>query len=98
LLRFAQSFEFSSQGACIVHDDMSLPIPDAFRNGVNRRTFLKVVAQATAAVGLSGTLAAKVAKAVEKGVRPSVIWLHFQECTGCTESLLRTSHPGLAEV
>jgi len=77
---------------------MSLPIPETFRNGVNRRTFLKVVAQATAAVGLSGTLAAKVAKAVEKGARPSVIWLHFQECTGCTESLLRTSHPGLAEV
>jgi hydrogenase small subunit len=81
-----------------VRDDVSLPIPDTFRNGVNRRTFLKVVAQATAAIGLSGTLAAKVAKAVEKGARPSVIWLHFQECTGCTESLLRTSHPGLAEV
>jgi hydrogenase small subunit len=81
-----------------VRDDMSLPMPETFRNGVNRRTFLKVVAQATAAVGLSGTLAAKVAKAVEKGARPSVIWLHFQECTGCTESLLRTSHPGLAEV
>jgi hydrogenase small subunit len=27
-----------------------------------------------------------------------VIWLHFQECTGCTESLLRTSHPGLDDV
>ena len=27
--------------------------------------------------------------------RPPVIWLHGQECTGCTESLLRTSHPSL---
>ena len=27
-----------------------------------------------------------------------MIWLHFQECTGCTESLLRTSHPALAEL
>src|SRR4029079_3030039 len=26
------------------------------------------------------------------------VWLHFQECTGCTESLLRTSHPDIAEV
>jgi hydrogenase small subunit len=69
-----------------------------FRNGVDRRTFLKVVAQAAAAIGLSGTMAAKMIEAVEKGARPSVIWLHFQECTGCTESLLRTSHPGLAEV
>jgi hydrogenase small subunit len=81
-----------------VRDDMSLPIPSTFRNGVDRRTFLKVVAQATAAIGLSGTLAAQVMAAVESGARPSVIWLHFQECTGCTESLLRTSHPGIAEV
>jgi hydrogenase small subunit len=72
--------------------------PGTFRNGVDRRTFLKVVAQAAAAIGLSGTMAAKFISAVEKGARPSVIWLHFQECTGCTESLLRTSHPGLAEV
>jgi hydrogenase small subunit len=72
--------------------------PATFRNGVDRRTFLKVVAQAAAAIGLSGSLAAKMVAAVEKGARPSVIWLHFQECTGCTESLLRTSHPGLAEV
>ena len=72
--------------------------PTTFRNGVDRRTFLKVVAQAAAAIGLSGTMAAKMIAAVEKGARPSVIWLHFQECTGCTESLLRTSHPGLAEV
>ena len=72
--------------------------PKKFRNGVDRRTFLKVVAQAAAAVGLTGSLAAKMVAAVEKGARPSVIWLHFQECTGCTESLLRTSHPGLAEV
>jgi hydrogenase small subunit len=27
-----------------------------------------------------------------------VIWLHFQECTGCTESLLRTSHPDIAKL
>jgi hydrogenase small subunit len=81
-----------------VLDQSNLPMPTSFRNGVDRRTFFKVVAQATAAIGLSGSLAAKVVAAVEKGARPSVIWLHFQECTGCTESLLRTSHPGLAEV
>ena len=33
-----------------------------------------------------------------KKLKPSVIWLHFQECTGCTESLLRTSHPAVAEL
>ena len=79
-------------------DQSNFPMPTSFRNGVDRRTFFKVVAQATAAIGLTSSLAAKVVAAVEKGARPSVIWLHFQECTGCTESLLRTSHPGLAEV
>jgi hydrogenase small subunit len=27
--------------------------------------------------------------------RPPVIWLAGQACTGCTESLLRPSHPSL---
>lgn len=27
-----------------------------------------------------------------------MIWLHFQDCTGCTESLLRTSKPDLADL
>jgi len=81
-----------------VLDQSNFPMPTSFRNGVDRRTFFKVVAQATAAIGLTSSLAAKIVAAVEKGARPSVIWLHFQECTGCTESLLRTSQPGLAEV
>jgi hydrogenase small subunit len=38
----------------------------------------------------------RLAEAAAAGVKPSVIWLHFQECTGCSESLLRTSHPALA--
>jgi hydrogenase small subunit len=53
---------------------------------------------AAAAVGLSGSAAVEMAEAAVKGLKPSLIWLHFQECTGCTESLLRTSAPGLAEV
>ena len=27
-----------------------------------------------------------------------MIWLYFQECTGCTETLLRTSHPDVADL
>jgi hydrogenase small subunit len=61
--------------------------------GVTRRDFVRVCLTAAAAVGLTGTAAARIAEAVARGVKPSVIWLHFQECTGCTESLLRTSHP-----
>jgi hydrogenase small subunit len=65
---------------------------------MKRRDFLKAVTMACAAVGMSSTMAAKVADAAGKGVKPVVIWLHFQECTGCTESLLRTSRPDVAEL
>ena len=64
----------------------------------DRRDFLKVCTMAAAAVGLSEAVAEQMAEAAAKGLKPSVIWLHFQECTGCTESLLRTSHPDLAEL
>ena len=37
-----------------------------------------------------------VAQTVGAARRPSVIWLHMQDCTGCTETLLRTSQPDLA--
>jgi hydrogenase small subunit len=64
---------------------------------ISRRVFLKVCTAAAAAVGLPAWAGEKMADAVAKK-KPSVIWLHFQECTGCTESLLRTSHPDVAEV
>jgi hydrogenase small subunit len=35
----------------------------------------------------------KIAAALENARRPSVIWLSFQECTGCTESLTRSHAP-----
>jgi hydrogenase small subunit len=65
---------------------------------VDRREFLKVCTMAAAAVGLPASVAVKWAEAAVAGLKPSVIWLHFQECTGCTESLLRTAHPALAEL
>jgi hydrogenase small subunit len=65
---------------------------------VGRRDFLKVCAAAAAAVGLPVEAAEKMAAKVAAGLKPSVIWLHFQECTGCTESLLRTSHPDVGEL
>lgn len=65
---------------------------------VDRRDFMKIFAAAAAAVGLPASAAVKMAAAAEAGLKPSVIWLHFQECTGCTESLLRTSQPGLGEL
>jgi hydrogenase small subunit len=70
------------------------------RNGsrFSRRDFVKIVTMAAASVGLSSTVTTRLVEAASKGPKPSVIWLHFQECTGCTESLLRTSHPDVGEL
>ncbi|BDG03179.1 hydrogenase small subunit [Anaeromyxobacter oryzae] len=70
-----------------------MPCPAADPSGVSRRGFLKVCTTAAAAVGLPAWAGERMAENVARGKKPSVIWLHFQECTGCTESLLRTSHP-----
>jgi hydrogenase small subunit len=68
------------------------------RRGVSRREFLRVCSIAAAAVGLPAWTMERMAEAAAVKARPSVIWLHFQECTGCTESLLRTSHPAVSEL
>jgi len=71
--------------------------------GVSRRSFLQLCSKImiAAPVGLSltsGRTAAQIAKMVGKARRPSVIWLHFQDCTGCTETLLRTTAPDVAHL
>ena len=66
--------------------------------GVDRRDFIRICTLAAAALGLSSAAAARLAEAAARGLKPSVIWLHFQECTGCSESLLRTSHPALSKL
>lgn len=65
------------------------------QRGISRRTFLKLCAVATSAMALPPAMIPRVAAALDKAVRPSVIWLSFQECTGCTESLTRSHAPTL---
>ncbi|KML68570.1 hydrogenase 2 small subunit [Pectobacterium peruviense] len=64
-----------------------------FREGVNRRDFMKLCAALAATMGLSSRAAADIASSVSSSARPPVIWIGAQECTGCTESLLRATHP-----
>ena len=68
------------------------------RLGISRRSFLQMMAAMAATMGLPKGAEAAMAKAVATKKRPSVIWLHFQECTGCTESLLRAEHPTLEKL
>ena len=64
--------------------------------GIDRRGFIKFAASMTVAMGLPIGMSGRVMAAIEEeSARPAVIWLHFQECTGCTESLLRSTHPTL---
>jgi hydrogenase small subunit len=61
--------------------------------GLNRRDFLKFCTGVAATLGLSPAFGIEIANAATNGKRPPVIWLSAQECTGCTESLLRAHHP-----
>ncbi len=68
------------------------------QNGVSRRDFLKWVGVMTAMLSLPSSFSPLVAKATELTDRIPVVWLHMAECTGCSESLLRTATPDLASL
>jgi len=62
--------------------------------GVSRRDFMKYCTFLTATLGLSASYVPKVAEVfAAPKQRPPVIWLHFGECTGCSEAMLRTMYP-----
>ncbi len=66
--------------------------------GYSRRDFMKFVTFITAYMGLEHSMVSQVAKALETKKRIPVIWEHFQECTGCTESFIRSDHPIVADI
>ncbi|MEG3640840.1 hydrogenase small subunit [Magnetococcus sp. PR-3] len=63
--------------------------------GVSRRSFMKFCAATASMLSLPPSAAQAMAEKMEKVKRPSVIWLSFQECTGCTEALTRSHSPSL---
>jgi len=58
--------------------------------GYSRRDFLKFCATTASMMALPASMIPHIAQALENTQRPSVIWLSFQECTGCTESFTRS--------
>ncbi|EAJ8891832.1 Ni/Fe hydrogenase [Campylobacter coli] len=69
-------------------------IPKALeRSGFTRRDFMKWAGAMTAFLALPASFTPMVAKAAELADRLPVIWLHMAECTGCSESLLRSDTP-----
>ncbi|MEL7426768.1 MAG: hydrogenase small subunit [Bacteroidota bacterium] len=65
------------------------------RSGISRRTFLKFCATTASLLALPQTAVPQIMDALGRARRPSVIWLPFQECTGCTEAILRSHAPTL---
>ena len=64
------------------------------QKGVSRRDFMKFCTFLTATMGLSSSFVPKVAEVfAAPKQRPAVVWLHFGECTGCSEATLRTQYP-----
>ena len=66
--------------------------------GYSRRDFMKLGAMMTAFMGLESSMIGQVTKAMEKATRIPIIWLHGQECTCCSESFIRSSHPLVADI
>ena len=66
---------------------------------VSRRDFVafcgRLMVVAPVGLAISKMTPDAVAATIGRARRPSVIWLEMQDCTGCTETLLRTSQPDL---
>ena len=67
------------------------------QKGYSRRDFLQFCGAAAAVAGLEQSGVAQVVSAFEKKEKPAVVWMHFQECTCCSESFIRASHPIVAD-
>jgi hydrogenase small subunit len=63
------------------------------RKGVSRRSFLKYCSLAATSLGLGAGMTPRIAWALENKPRIPVVWIHGLECTCCTESFIRSSHP-----
>lgn len=73
------------------------------QKGVTRRDFMKFCSTVAAAIGLGPAFGPKIAEALTAESKPPVVWLHFAECTGCTEAALRsydtdTKNPNFADL
>src|SRR6202789_728652 len=62
-------------------------------HGISRRGFIKFCTATASAMALPPWMGPAMAEQLRNAPRPSVIYLSFQECTGCFESLTRSFAP-----
>src|SRR5580704_19329161 len=63
------------------------------QHGISRRGFIKFCTATASAMALPPWMGAAMAEQLRHARRPSVLYLSFQECTGCFESLTRSFSP-----
>jgi hydrogenase small subunit len=68
------------------------------KRGISRRALLKYAGYLASVMALPPTSSSAMAQALANARRQSVIWLSFQECTGCTESLTRSFSPTIEDM
>jgi hydrogenase small subunit len=73
-------------------------LEDMTHKGYSRRDFVKFATMMAAFIGVEASAVGQVVKALETKKRPPVLWMHFQECTCCSESFIRASHPMVADI
>jgi hydrogenase small subunit len=65
--------------------------------GISRRKFVKFCSLMTATLALPPRYVHAVVKALDKTSKPVLVWLEFQDCSGNSESMLRSGHPGVGD-
>jgi hydrogenase small subunit len=68
------------------------------KRGISRRQFLEFCASITATLALPASYSKAVAQALAQRRKPVLVWMEFQDCTGNTESMLRSPHPTVEDV
>ena len=68
------------------------------RHGVGRRGFIKFCMAAASAMAMPPGMGMAMARQLRDAPRPCVIYLSFQECTGCLESFTRSFAPTMEQL
>ncbi len=80
-------------------DEHRLTIWESARQqGYSRRDFLRFCSWLAAAAGIEASGIGQFVKAMDTKPRLPVVWFHFQECTCCSESFIRSSHPIVGDI
>ena len=63
------------------------------KSGISRRDFMKWAAGIAAMLALPAQFTPLFAEVAKLADRIPLIWLHMAECTGCSESFIRSDEP-----